>query len=238
MLFINPPFGNYFSLPKTKSIRGSFTLHPRPGLIGQIIKTLHYSSKYDGWVNKIGLRNPGLQWAINKYSRNDIISIAILDSSEIPEILKILPKTQNIELNASCPNIDKGIFTNNLSKFQNNSREWCIVKLSPTADSDLIDSYYKQGFRQFHCSNTLKVAEGGLSGLALIPYTLKHIYHLRKYNDVTIIAGGGVYNWHTYVKYKLAGADHISISTVFFHPFKFLKLYSRYLNRGSYLESF
>jgi len=60
MLFISPPFGNYLTfLPYTTPIKGSFTVEPRPGLIIQIINTLQYSTLYKGWINKIGLRNPG-----------------------------------------------------------------------------------------------------------------------------------------------------------------------------------
>ena len=93
MLFISPPFGNYFDFKHTTSIRGSFTLEPRTGLIGQIIKTLRYSYKHGGWVNKIGLRNKGLMWALEKYKNSDdIISIAILNENEIKPILKILPE--------------------------------------------------------------------------------------------------------------------------------------------------
>ena len=51
MLFINPPFGNYISLPKTISIKGSFTLEPRSGLISQIFKTMRFSFKYNGSSN-------------------------------------------------------------------------------------------------------------------------------------------------------------------------------------------
>ena len=43
MIFISPPFGNYISLPKCRSIKGSFTLEPRGGLIVQIFRTLRYS---------------------------------------------------------------------------------------------------------------------------------------------------------------------------------------------------
>ena len=64
MLFISPPFGNYLSLPHTISIRGSFTLNERPGKWSQIVKTLRYKSTFGGWVNKIGLRNPGIDYAI------------------------------------------------------------------------------------------------------------------------------------------------------------------------------
>ena len=39
MLFISPPFGNYLDFKNTISIKGSFTLYPRSGLIKQIFKT-------------------------------------------------------------------------------------------------------------------------------------------------------------------------------------------------------
>ena len=53
MLFISPPFGNYINLPNSVSVKGSFTLEPREGLFMQIIKTLRYSFKNQGWVNAI-----------------------------------------------------------------------------------------------------------------------------------------------------------------------------------------
>ena len=83
--FISPPFGNYIQLPHTTPIKGSFTLEARDGLFKQVIKTLRYSYKYNGWVNKIGLRNKGLDWAIKKYGNDNksIISIAIMEENEI-----------------------------------------------------------------------------------------------------------------------------------------------------------
>ena len=113
MFFISPPFGNYIQLPQTISIKGSFTLHPRDGLLRQIISTLRYIPKYKGWVNKIGLRNKGIDWAINDYHRTNsttkstIYSIAIMDPSEIPKLSQKLPEHMNIELNVSCPNVKK-----------------------------------------------------------------------------------------------------------------------------------
>jgi len=68
MLFISPPFGNYIHLPQTKSIKGSYTLEPRDGLFLQILKTLRFSFDKNGWVNKIGLRNKGLQYGIDNYN--------------------------------------------------------------------------------------------------------------------------------------------------------------------------
>ena len=53
MLFISPPFGNYIHLPQTRSIKGSYTLEPRDGLILQILKTLRFSFDKNVWINKI-----------------------------------------------------------------------------------------------------------------------------------------------------------------------------------------
>ena len=72
MLFISPPFGNYINLPKTTPIRGSFTLNERKGKWKQIFKTLRYIPGV-GWINKIGLRNPGIDYAIKTYKKGEII---------------------------------------------------------------------------------------------------------------------------------------------------------------------
>ena len=223
MLFISPPFGNYIYLPNTMSIKGSYTLEPRSGLIQQILKTFRYSFKYKGWVNKIGLRNKGLEYGIKNYNPcRDIISIAILDKEEIPKIINMLPENTNIELNISCPNVNKCLEHTQLSSFINPKRQWCIIKLSPLADMKLVDRYYQQGFRQFHCSNTIPIEEGGLSGASIIPSTSYFLKAIKDtYTDVEIIAGGGIYDMSVYNKYKNLGANHYSISTLFLHPIKF-----------------
>lgn len=233
MLFISPPFGNYIHLPNTISIKGSYTLLPREGLFMQILRTFRYSFHYKGWINKIGLRNKGLEYGIRNYNPNiNILSIAILNKEEIPKILELLPDDTNIELNISCPNVNKSLAHNTLVPFINSKRKWCIIKLSPLADIKLVRQYYQQGFRQFHCSNTIPIVEGGLSGTAIVPHTLRLIKIIKtEYNDVEIIAGGGIYNRGIYKKYKNIGADHYSISTIFLHPMNLsCFLYSFYTN--------
>ena len=149
MLFISPPFGNYIHLHNTTPIRGSFTLNERPGKWGQIFKTLRYIPEL-GWVNKIGLRNPGIDYAIKTYKKGEIISIAIMDKKEIKPILDKIPEDMDIELNVSCPNTDKHMVNDGLKPFLNNKRNWCIIKLSPLETYNNIDRFYKSGFRQFH----------------------------------------------------------------------------------------
>jgi len=230
MLFISPPFGNYINLPFTTSIHGSFTNEPREGLFKQILKTLRYSFENKGWINKIGLRNKGIDWALKNVPQKDVISIAILDKTDIPIMLKKIPQERNIEINVSCPNAEKEMINEGLKDFINPKRKWCIIKISPHSTQADIDMYYKTGFRQFHCCNTLPVKNGGLSGQSLIPYTKEKIEHIKKYPDCEIIAGGGIQSIQTYNLYKQLGSHHASISTIFFHPILFTKFYYNYLS--------
>ena len=93
MFFISPPFGNWFFFKNSKPIVGSFTLEPRPGLLGQIFRTLRYSKENKGWVNKIGLRNEGIDAGIQKYKNcpGSVLSIAILNEEEIPKFVEKIP---------------------------------------------------------------------------------------------------------------------------------------------------
>lgn len=230
MIFINPPFSNYFSFDKTISIKGSYTLEPRTGLIMQVLRTLRYSFEHNGWINKIGLRNPGIDYAIKNYKKNSIISVAILNKEDIPKLVKKIPDDMNIELNISCPNAEKKMITEGIENFLNKKRTWCIIKLSPTTDMKLVDNYYKQGFRQFHCSNTYPTPTGGLSGKFLIPYSTKLINNIKsKYSDTIVIGGGGITSKEEIEIYKKAGADHFSVSTLFFNPYKFYKFYNSFI---------
>ena len=232
MLFISPPFGNYISLPFTTSIAGSFTNEPREGLFLQVIKTVRYSFEMKGWVNKIGLRNKGIDWAIKNVPEDKIISIAIMNKKDIPDILKKLPENRSIELNVSCPNAEKEMISEGLKGFINPNRKWCIVKISPYSSEKDIDLLYNTGFRQFHCCNTIPVSNGGLSGTSLIPYTKEKILYIkRKYPNSEIIAGGGIQNINILNMYYKLGAKHGSISTLFFHPIKLSKFYIDYTRK-------
>lgn len=233
MFFISPPFGNYINIPYTTSIRGSFTLKPRPGLIYQIYNTLYYSRVNKGWVNKIGLRNKGFDYALKcyQYDKKSIYSIAILEKDEVQDFIEKVPDEMNIEINLSCPNTKKNMIRKNISGFINNKRKYCVVKLSPLESIDSINDLYNMGFRQFHCSNTLPTSYGGLSGRTLIPYSLRIIKLIKhKYPDCEVIGGGGIDSKEIIELYKIFGADHLSFSSVFFNPYKSIKLFYEIIN--------
>jgi dihydroorotate dehydrogenase len=241
IIFISPPFGNYIKNFKINSkifdteiefvpIKGSFTLLERPGLICQIFKTLRYCTIHNGWINKIGLRNKGIDYALEKYPESGkdnqtILSVAILNTLEIPKLVNKIPEDVNLELNVSCPNVGHRLCDTDIDKFLNNKRKWCIVKLAPNTPKETIDEFYKQGFRQFHCSNTLPVRNGGLSGETLIPYTTENTRYIKnKYTDAEVVCGGGITSKEDIQNYKENGADYYSISTICFSPHKFIKL--------------
>ena len=96
MWFIGCPFGNYLKLNGLISVNGSFTIEPRDGLLLQILKTLRYSFKHGGWINKIGLRNPGIDAAITNWNKNEIYSVAIIKRQDIAKLVEKVPKDMNI----------------------------------------------------------------------------------------------------------------------------------------------
>ena len=237
IIFISPPFGNYFKYFKINAgedigtvefvpIKGSFTLQKRDGLISQIFKTLRYSTEYQGWINKIGLRNKGIDYAIEKYKNdNSIVSVAVLNQLEVPILLNKIPNDMDIELNVSCPNVGNQICDIGIDRFINRYRNRCIIKLSPMTDTKVIDSYYKMGFREFHCSNTFPTKDGGVSGEILRPYTEDLTRYIKdNYTDTKVICGGGIKTKKDIENYKAVGGDYFSISTLCFSPIRFIKL--------------
>jgi len=233
--FIAAPFGNYFKFRDKKNIipvTGTWTLQNRANIIKTIYKiltTLRYDFKNNGWINKLGLPNPGINKGLKSIKRNEILSIAAIKRQDWSELYNIIGNDFNVEINLSCPNLDEksNIFTSSDLKFftlnKSNSKKWCIAKISPLTTLDelkyLIDEL---GFNQIHCCNTLPVSNGGLSGKTLKPYVEKLIKLIRKNwgDKIEIIAGGGVNCRYDVKNYINLGANHISLGTVSFKPWK------------------
>jgi len=223
MYFISAPFGNYLqhtnfvSDDKVISVTGTFTVKPRPGLVKQIIKTLRYTKT--GWRNQLGLRNPGIFQGIENTSPKSVMSIASLEPNDWKILYEIVPKDMSVELNISCPNVDKHP---NLTKiFSKDDRKWCIVKVPPIITNKQIDRIVNLGYKQIHASNTIPTAKGGLSGSVIVEHTLRILEYIKTtHPDIEVIAGGGVYSKQDVKTYTDAGADHISLGTVCFTPWK------------------
>ena len=229
-IFISAPFGNYIKPVECIPVTGTFTLHSRGNRLWSVLKTLRYNRRLGGWVNKLGLPNPGLRAGLERHIRGEVLSIAETERGDFQKMNNTIPLNQSLEINFSCPNLKKRLPLDGASIFTKvKSREWCIAKLSPLTDGDEIEFVIeKLGFKQLHFSNTLPLPynKGGLSGATLKPYTLELIELVRERwgDSVTVIAGGGVTDFSGVMDYLLAGANHVSIGSVCFNPFKLRKL--------------
>ena len=217
--YIAAPFGNYFHKPDMYSVMGTYTLQPRPGLLKQILKTLRYSFHYNGWTNKLGLRNPGIETAINKYYQNPsrrIISLYGFNKGEWETLAKYT-RGMKQELNISCPNVE--------NKFHNTGCPVelfpdAILKMSPLTTEEEIVMYMERGVRRWHFSNTLPVSQGGLSGKTLMQYNRKLIkFTLSEDKRAKVIGGGGVTSMSDVRFYKDLGCIGVSLGSVCMLPF-------------------
>ena len=223
MYFISAPFGNYLQYTNflsgkpIVSVTGTFTVKPRSGLVKQIIKTLRYTKT--GWRNKLGLRNPGIFTGIDNTASYSVMSIASLEPNDWRILYEAVPKNMSVELNISCPNVDA--HPDLTKSFAKDERKWCIVKVPPTITNKQIDKIVKLGYNQIHASNTVPTAKGGLSGDVIVPHTLRILEYIKStHPHVEVIAGGGVKDKASANRYIDAGADHISLGTVCFTPWK------------------
>ena len=230
-LFIAAPFGNWIKPVGTVPVTGTYTLHPRGNRLWSIVKSLRYDFKSQGWTNRLGLPNPGVVAGLHRHIHGgEVLSIAEVQRGDFEKLVEILPEATDIELNLSCPNLGNSLPWDGarvFTKYRATDKRWCIAKLSPLTTPEQLEFLIDDlGFTQLHFSNTLPVARGGLSGCVLRPYTLELIRLVREnWGDaVTIIAGGGVSDFGAVYEYLNEGANHVSLGSVCFNPFKLRKI--------------
>ena len=228
MFFIAAPFGNFLQFENMISVTGTFTLKPRSGRLSQILKTLRYVKTEAGWSwrNQLGLRNPGVLEGLEKHNWYNVISLASLHRDDWYKLYSHVPSKTSVEINIGCPNVEenKDMFFG-IDLWAKSNRKWCIVKVPPLIDNKTIDMLVDCGYTQIHASNTLPSEKGGLSGKILVPHTMRILKYIKKtHPHVEVIAGGGVTDSYCAQKYIDAGADHISLGSVCFTPWKIIKM--------------
>lgn len=231
-LVISAPFGNYIQPTGATPTLGTFTAARRPGRLWRVIRTVRYSPSLNAWVNKIGLRNPGIDWLVARARtgkvnvRTKIVSIHGFTDDDwamlLDRIASIRPLA--VELNMSCPNVghinwpawlfDRAIATGVPT----------IVKLPPVNEAGIVRHALDSGVRAFHCCNTIPVPAGGVSGKPLKPVAMQVIVRLKDAADrvgpgnLTIIGGGGITTPADIDDYVSVGATHVAIGTKAFNP--------------------
>lgn len=229
-IIISAPFGNYIEHVNATPTIGTFTLKKRGGMLYRLwrcIRTLRPTWKFDGYVNKLGLPNPGIDSLQEGYYHDKIISIYGFDEEEWYRLTDIVCNKHHpiaIELNLSCPNLDHKVVVNQVLKAIKATEYTSIpiiAKLPPYKWMDMARPLYDVGVKAFHCCNTIKTPAGGLSGKVLKQYSLWAVEEIRnEYNDgVFIIGGGGVTDEIDVAEYLMAGANRVAIASMLFRPF-------------------
>lgn len=225
----------------------SFSLEPRLGN-----KPPRLCETPAGLLNSIGLQNEGIDFFINehlpivkKLGFTVILSILGVSVSEFIELAVKIRKIENdiaaVELNLSCPNIEKGGITmgavpQEVEKATAAVRKILnipvVVKLSPNNNnlSELASRAKNGGAEAVSLINTvigmaidintfkpkLGNVTGGLSGPAIRPIAVAKIYNLHKEKILPIIGMGGVFDYKDAIEFMIAGASAVGLGTVNF----------------------
>lgn len=205
-----------------------------------------------GMLNAIGLANEGIYYFINEQlpvlknlQVSIILSIFGEDNDEFLRIAKEVNSIKDdivaVEMNLSCPNVDKGGITfcsmpDQVESLINSVRKILdvplIAKLSPNNDN-FIETATKArngGAEAISLVNTVigtaidienfkpKIGNifGGLSGPAIKPIALAKVMLLARENILPIIGMGGIFCWQDAVEFMIAGASAVGIGTLNF----------------------
>lgn len=219
------------------------TLEPRPGNIPpRIVETAA------GMLNAIGLENPGIDVFLEDYlpylREKKVTVIANIAGNTIEEygqIAALIDKHSGvgaIELNISCPNVQKGglqfgtspdMIAQVVKIVKQETSLPVIPKLSPNV-TDIVEmalAAQEAGADALSMINTLmgmavdiKTRKpvlgnifGGLSGPAIKPVALRMIYQVYKAVNIPILGGGGIMNYEDALEFIMAGASAVSIGT-------------------------
>jgi dihydroorotate dehydrogenase len=229
-LVISAPFGNYIQPEGATATLGTFTLKPRPGRAWAILSRIRAYPSMGGYVNKIGLRNPGIESLADEYLGEKIVSIHGFSTDDWLELIAALRKfsPEAVELNFSCPNVtddpvDYYTVIMAAKKMKVDGLE-VIVKLPPVDFEKIVRQSMSAGVLFFHACNTLPMPNGGMSGRPLKRFSVHVIRHLRKMlgEDCEIIGGGGVFCVDDIRDYYCAGADHVAVGSALLNPWRAL----------------
>ena len=204
-----------------------------------------------GMLNSIGLENIG----IDAFLTEKLIKIKNIDTCiivnffgdtcyeyvEMARALSDVERLDALEMNVSCPNLDKGglqfssdpiVLAELVSAVRKATKKFLIVKLSPnvTDITLLARAAENSGADALSVCNTfvgmsidLKTRKphlanktGGLSGPAIKPLALNLVYKTSQRVKIPVIGIGGITSSDDAIEFLLAGAKAVQIGTANF----------------------
>ena len=222
------------------------SMNPRTG--NPVPRMMDTSS---GMLNTIGLENIGLEKFLKdklpnleKYQSRLIVNFFGDTSTEYVEMasaLSDLKRVDALEMNVSCPNVEKGgtqlssdpdILRGVVEAVRNVTDKFLIVKLSPnvTDITKLAVAAEKGGADALSLINThvgmkidiesrkpwLANVTGGLSGPAIKPMALAMVYKTVRAVEIPVIGIGGITTVEDALEFLMAGARAVQIGTANF----------------------
>ena len=201
-----------------------------------------------GMLNSIGLENIGLDEflsiklpKLNDCNTKIIVNFfgeTVSEYIEMAEALSRIERIDALEINVSCPNIDKGglqfssdplVLKELIRKLRKVSKKFLIVKLSPnvTDITLLAKAAEEEGANALAVCNTflgMKVdtkagnaylanRTGGLSGPAIKPIALNLVYETVRAVNIPVIGIGGISTYDDALEFLMVGAKAIQIGT-------------------------
>lgn len=225
-LIVSAPFGNYLHFRGATRTLGTYTCGRRGTALARLwraLSTVRYGPRPGEWVNRLGLRNPGIG-ALPLVPPGTILSVHGASRREWRELRGVCNRlgAEYVELNLSCPNVPGSREVPDVRGF----KAALIAKLGPLDYGPVGAHMVREGVRHFHLCNTYPSERGGTSGAPLKPHSLRAVRHFRREygGDVVLIGGGGVTSTQDIDDYLEAGADHVAIGSMLFNPFKWYKV--------------
>jgi dihydroorotate dehydrogenase (NAD+) catalytic subunit len=223
-----------------------------------------------GVINSIGLENKGLENfrreilpEAKKLGTSIFVNIFGESIEEFRKVASKISGVEGIEVNISCPNVDKGgeKFGGDPEMVLSVTKAVCeetelpvIVKLSPTAANieETAEAAKEGGAIAVTASNTFpgmvidierkepffKRVSGGLSGPAVKPLALYNVYRIKNAVDIPIIGSGGIADYRDVLEYLIAGATAVQLGSIIFNnplaPIEILNNLQCWLEDNSY----
>lgn len=196
-----------------------------------------------GLINSIGVENPGIKEFKKNYLPKIInygVPVIInLYGEKIEDFVKLASelkeeKIDGLELNISCPNVEKGglyfsydpkLVSELIKEVRKVWEKFLAVKLSPVGPVHEIAEICEKCFTDaIVVANTypalavvsmepFKILQGGLSGPAIKPLTLRLVYEIAKKVKIPIIGCGGIMSGSDALEYLLCGAKAFQVGT-------------------------
>lgn len=169
------------------------------------------------------------------------VNLAPYSRKELDTMIERLNQFKHItgyEINISCPNVELGGISFNASlekahelikRIRKTTEKTIMLKLSPSIEAsyDIAKAAAEEGFDAVTFTNTyvgtaidiekkefiFRNRKAGLSGPAIKPLSLWHVYNMSKQTDIPIIGVGGIRTWRDALEYIMAGAYAVQIGT-------------------------